>query len=170
MPFSHSEGRSWARDRLTRHPARVVVDFGAGEGTYSSLARDRNKFWIAVEAWEPYVVEYDLLSKYDAVVVENMLDYEFPGEGFIAVCGDVIEHLERADAVKFLSRLKESAAAVMVSVPVVTIKQGAWGGNPFETHRHQWKFKEMDSVMGRCESWRGRVLGRWWWTKKGASA
>jgi len=144
-----------------------VVDVGAGEGIYAMLMRPDTPAarWEAVEVWAPYVARFGLAEKYDAVHVTDVRTFAWPDRPFTALLGDVVEHLPEADGRRLLAELKERAEHVMVSVPIVHIEQGAVGGNPHEAHLHHWTFEEMDELMGGCDSYRGDVLGRWWWTR-----
>lgn len=167
MPRSHPEGRDWAVERLKASTAPLIIDIGCGEGTYSDLARGwrPDALWVGVEIWEPYVQRFDLWRKYDFVCVRDARDLQFPATPFVLVAGDVIEHMTRADAITFLNRAMESAAAIMVSVPVIDYPQHAHDDNPFEAHLHQWTHWEMQNQLPGCESWCGTVLGRYWWQK-----
>ncbi|MFE6379224.1 methyltransferase domain-containing protein [Streptomyces roseolus] len=167
MPVSHHEGRGWVADRLAAARPRLVIDVGAGEGIYAMLMRPLtpDARWEAVEAWAPYVDRFGLAEKYDRVHVGDVRAFDWPATPFTALLGDVVEHLPEADARALLAELKARADHVMVSVPIVHIEQGPVGGNPYEAHLKHWTFEEMDELMDGCDSFRGDVLGRWWWTR-----
>ena len=166
MPRSHPEGRDWAVDRIRASTAPVIIDIGCGEGTYSDLARGwrSDAVWVGVEVWEPYVEEFDLWSKYDFVAVRDARELSLPDVPFVFLAGDVLEHMPRFDAVDLLDHAKARAEAIMVSVPIVDYPQHAHaGGNPFEEHVDQWTFDEMLEQLPGAETWRGDVVGRFWW-------
>lgn len=167
MPRSHPEGRDWVADRIAGTKAPIVLDFGAGEGTYSDLARGwrPDALWIGVEVWEPYITEFDLWRKYSVVANRDIRDIDFPDTPFVLLAGDVLEHMLRLDALDILYRAKQHAEAIMVSVPVVDYPQHSHA-NPFEDHVDQWTFEEMADVLsdGCLDCWRGDLLGRFWWT------
>lgn len=167
MPVSHHDGRGWAALRLARARPSRVIDVGPGEGIYSMLMRPltRSAVWECVEVWEPYVDRFGLVAKYDQVHVTDVRDFTFPEAAFTVLLGDVVEHLPEQDARDLLARLKERADHIMVSVPVIRIEQGPVHGNPYEEHLHHWAFEEMDALMDHCPSYRGEVLGRWWWSR-----
>lgn len=167
MPVSHHEGRGWVALRLARARPVRVIDVGPGEGIYSMLMRPqtRTAVWECVEVWEPYVERFRLREKYDVVHVGDVREFAWPEGAFTALLGDVVEHLPEQDARQLLGELKQRADHVMVSVPVIQIEQGAVHGNPHEAHLHHWSFEEMDALMDHCPSYRGDVLGRWWWTR-----
>jgi 2-polyprenyl-3-methyl-5-hydroxy-6-metoxy-1,4-benzoquinol methylase len=145
----------------------TVVDIGAGEGTYSDLMRGwrDDVYWIAVECWSPYIREYELMRKYDDVVPQLAQDFQFPTEPFVLLCGDVLEHMPREEAIYFLYRARQSAAeAIMVAIPIIEYPQEEIEGNPYEKHCHDWDFEEMAKELPGCETWIGDVVGRYWWT------
>ncbi|OYN80434.1 class I SAM-dependent methyltransferase [Mycolicibacterium sphagni] len=166
MPRSHPEGRDWAVDRIAATTTPVVVDIGCGEGTYSDLARGwrADAHWIGVEIHAPYVDRFELTRKYDEVVIADARTYSFPREPFTLLAGDVIEHLTRPDALAFLARARAAAAEIMVSVPIIDYPQHGHDGNEHEAHLDQWTFDEMADQLPGCDTWRGDVVGRYWWT------
>ncbi|OBY33475.1 class I SAM-dependent methyltransferase [Mycolicibacter kumamotonensis] len=168
MPGSHPEGRDWVLEHLKQTTAPTIVDLGAGEGTYSMLARDHlpTRHWIAVDIFEPYVERYQLHSKYDEVHVSDLRDYQLPTERFVLLAGDVIEHLPRFEAALFLDRARSLADEIMVSVPIIDYPQGELEGNIHETHLYQWDFDEMAEQLPGCETWKGEVIGRFWWKNR----
>ena len=98
---------------------------------------------------------------------------EAPDHLFYRDCvifGDVLEHVERDDAVALLLRAEAARAwNILVSVTMVDSPQGEVDGNPHEAHLHQWDADDMDAVLaglgGKVETFRGGTLGCWWWTR-----
>jgi len=167
VPRSHPEGRDWAVERIAATTAPIIIDIGAGEGTYSDLARGwrPDALWVAVEVWEPYVEQFDLWRKYDIVAVKDAREIILPTVPYVLLAGDVLEHMPRFDAVDFLDHAKATAAAIMVSVPVVDYPQCAHeADNPFEEHLDQWTLQDMREQLPGCKAWAGEILGRFWWT------
>lgn len=165
MPRSHPEGRDWAVDHIRHSTAPVIVDIGCGEGTYSDLARGwrPDARWIGVEIHAPYVERFDLTRKYDEVVITDARRYTFPRDPFLLIAGDVIEHLTRPDALAFLTRARRHAEAILISVPIVDYPQHEHEGNPHEAHLDQWDFDGMADNLPGCDTWRGDIVGRYWW-------
>lgn len=166
MPSSHPEGREWAAERIALTTAPLIIDIGCGEGTYSDIAREQrpDAFWVGVEIWQPYVDEYKLWSKYDVVAVRDARSYELPTVPYVLICGDVLEHMTRAESVALLANAKLHAEAIMVSVPIIDYPQHAHNGNPYEAHIDQWTHEQMCNVLGDCDTWTGDVVGRYFWT------
>lgn len=165
MPRSDPEGRDWVVEHYRETSAPIVIDLGCGEGAYSDLLKGwRDAWWIGVEVFPPYVKQFDLWRKYDAVIVRDARDIAFPASPFILLAGDVLEHMPRSDALDILYRAKENAEAIMVSVPVVDYPQHGHD-NPYEDHLDQWTFAGMYDALGpKVDAWRGQTLGRYWWT------
>jgi hypothetical protein len=167
MPTSNPEGKHWAYERIARTVAPIIVDVGPGEGTYSDLAHETrpDALWIGVEIFEPYVEKYGLRGKYDEIAIADAREYAFPQRPFVLLAGDVIEHMPYDDAVELLNRAKSAADEIMVSVPIVEFCQGEMGGNAHEAHLYHWGFEEMAAQLPGCETWRGEVVGRFWWKR-----
>ncbi|MER5613287.1 class I SAM-dependent methyltransferase [Streptomyces sp. NPDC002215] len=182
MPTSDAEGKDWSLERFLRYLPRTVCDIGPGEGTYAKLFRPHEPdgpgvWWTAVEIHRPYVAKYKLKSTkirrmYDEIHVEDARDSEdhlFHRD--LVICGDVLEHMPREDAVALLQRIEQAGAwNILVSLPIVESAQGEVDGNPHEAHVHQWDADDMDHVLaglgGGVEALRGGTLGVWWWSRR----
>jgi len=179
MPTSDAEGKDWSLEKFRYHLPNTVTDVGPGEGTYAKLFRPvhHGVWWTAVEIFKPYIRRYGLKNTakrtgmYDEV--HNLDAREAPDHLYYrdaVLCGDVLEHMPREDAVALLERIVEAGAwNILVSVPIVESIQGEVDGNPHEAHLHQWDADDMDQVLaglgGKTESLRGNTLGVWWWTR-----
>lgn len=166
MPTSAAEGRDWVYERIKRTTTPTIYDVGPGEGTYSILGRHLrlDAEWIGVEIYEPYIERFNLLEKYDEILVKNVLDVEWPKDRpFTVLLGDVIEHMPYWQAYNLIATLQERADEIMVSLPIIDSPQGAVNGNEHEAHVHQWAFEDMEALLPTAESWRGEILGRFWW-------
>jgi hypothetical protein len=164
MPTSAWDGRQWVTDRLADSTVSTVVDVGPGEGTYSVLGRHLiwAAQWIGVEIFEPYVERFNLGTMYDHIVIADIRDYQ-------PIISEVLEHMEREDAVKVLAWHLERAAEVYVSVPIVESIQGPCFGNDHEAHLHQWTFEEMSSLLPGADAFMGMEVGRWYWRREDAA-
>ncbi|RCV53460.1 methyltransferase domain-containing protein [Marinitenerispora sediminis] len=171
MPTSDAEGKPWARARIVAANPKVVVDVGAGDGTYSRLARaDTDARWVAVEAWGPYVTQYSLGELYDEVVLGDIRHIDLDTvahEPDLVIVGDMLEHLPADEVPVLVRRLQGWARRLLVSVPVLHLEQGAVGGNWFERHLSEWSFEAMLDVLGAgvTESICGDVLAYYLWER-----
>jgi len=167
MPFSARQNRLWAAKRVCGANPRLIIDIGPGEGTYSDLLRPllpRTVFY-GVEAWEPYVDRFDLLTKYDALTIGDVREFEFPRGDYTVIMGDVLEHMPEADGRQVIANIKANAKHLLLSVPVLHKEQGATFGNPYERHVRHWHASELNKLMGDSPSAIGNVLARYWWTR-----
>jgi hypothetical protein len=182
MPTSDAEGKDWSLERFKRHQPKTVTDIGPGEGTYAKLFRPHEPdepgvWWTAVEIHRPYIKKFRLNSTktrkmYDEIHVMDAR--EAPDHLYyrdLVIFGDLLEHVERDDAIALLQRAEAAGAwNILVSVPIVESIQGEVDGNPHEAHLHQWDAKDMDQVLaglgGRVEKMHGRTLGVWWWSRR----
>lgn len=168
MPTSACEGRDFVYERIRDTSTPWIIDAGAGEGTYSVLARHTrlDARWVALEIHEPYVERFMLGQKYDDVLVTDVRLWRPELEdGYTILFGDILEHLPRDDAVELLAWHMGRACDVMVSVPIVYSPQGACFGNDHEEHMHHWHYEEMMELLPGCEGWRGHTIGRFWWRR-----
>lgn len=171
MPTSDAENKPWARDLIRRLAPRVVVDIGAGDGTYARLARGHTDArWVAVEAWGPYVTEYGLDDLYDLVVLGDVRYLDLAAvhpDPDLVIVGDMLEHLDAEQVEPLVRRLQAWTPHLLVSVPVLHLEQGAVGGNWLETHRSEWGYGQMRDLLGPgvTDSIEGDVLAYFHWQR-----
>lgn len=167
MPFSAKQNRTWAARHVIAARPRLILDIGPGAGAYSELLRPLlpHTAFHGIEAWEPYVDKYDLLTKYDAITIADVRQYQFPRGNYTVILGDVLEHMPEADGRALIATIKANAKHLLLSVPVLHKEQGATFGNPYERHVRHWRASELNKLMGDCPSAIGNVLARYWWTR-----
>lgn len=112
-----------------------ILDVGAGAGKYRDLLHDY-PYVDAVEAHEPYVIRYELDSRYRRVFVEDVLDMRADvfGQYDLVILGDVLEHLTVEDAQALLEMIARYRCAVLVAVPF-NYEQDAVDGVGWEVHK-----------------------------------
>jgi len=167
MPYSKKAGKAniveWvhqlkAENKLVHNSA---LDIGPGEGAYKKwlthtylpttewqansgpLAGSK---WTCVEIWEPYIKEFDLGSKYDTVINQDVreLYYNNIGPFDVAVAGDVLEHMSKEDAVSVVNKVLDIATYLFISIPIIHYPQEESHGNPYEAHvKDDWDHDEM---------------------------
>lgn len=171
MPHSDPENKQWALDHIRRLDPAVVVDIGSGWGTYSDLARAHTTAqWKAIEVWAPYITQFGLPDKYDHVVVSDVRHVDLRSVAHapdLVIVGDVLEHMEAAEAKIVITRLQAWTGHLLVALPIIHYEQGTVGGNWFEAHHYHWRFDEMADALGPglVDSVEGDVLGYFWWTR-----
>lgn len=132
MPFSSPSGKDFIRSLNIK--GKTVLDVGAGSGTYRELFPDMGEHWTALEIWGPYVTKYELPSKYNEVIVDDIRTFEFLKSYDICILGDILEHMTEDEAKAVLAKVKQHCATIIVSIPLGHYPQEAYDGNPHEAH------------------------------------
>lgn len=149
MPTSSKVNKDWIAARFNEHVAddARILDVGPGNGTYSALLARPSQTWIGVEAFERYLTDYNLAKKYDQLFVSDIRRFHYAELAIDAVIfGDVLEHMSEAEAYACVREALKHADNIFISAPIGRVPQGAWGGNEFERHRHDWDhFKFLDT-------------------------
>lgn len=153
MPFSSKEGKTTVREWASEYSdlINVVVDVGAGNGTYIHLLREKRKtlanaIWIAIEVWKPYIEEYNLKNRYDDVISQDVRDLNWKefDKVDLVILGDVLEHITKDEAQQLVDRIFETAKYAVISIPIVHCPQGEEFGNPYEIHvKDDWSHSEV---------------------------
>ncbi|QRN99064.1 hypothetical protein JRI60_08605 [Archangium violaceum] len=149
MAKSSPKGKQWTfrlyAELVKQGFVERVVDIGPGHGTYSGIQVE-GQFWTAVEVWGPYVREFELSQRYDRVIVADArwVDWSLLGGFDLALCGDVMEHMEKQQAVELADRLLRHGRFVIISIPIEPYPQDEVNGNPFEVHvKDDWSHDEV---------------------------
>jgi hypothetical protein len=132
-PLYKDSVRNWVLQNIPLDT--LILDIGAGCGTYSDLLTGYGYIMDAVEVWQPYIDQYKLKDKYYVVYNENILKMSFEtldAYDFF-ILGDVLEHLHIEDAQIILNFLKAKGKQYLVAVPY-SMEQGEYEGNVHETH------------------------------------
>jgi Methyltransferase domain len=136
---------------VTQCKPKSVLDVGVGYGKWGVLLREvlevyesryASKEWITqidgIEAHEPYrnalwAATYNQVCIGDAF---TLLDQA--GHYDLILCGDVIEHFEKAQGMVLLEKMLAKGSVVVVTSPRIFIPQGAEYENSYEVHRSLW--------------------------------
>ncbi len=156
MPTSAIEGKNWTLQtllRLSKHlEFKQILDVGPGRGTYSLLLRSfwPQSHWTAVEIWEPYRERFGLNSLYDQVLIEDIRSYADTAPGYdLVFLGDVLEHMQQAEALAVVEGLLRHSKLLLVSIPIVHMPQEECEGNPYERHiKADWSHAEIMACWG----------------------
>lgn len=100
---------SYAHQVLPRRQVRVL-DVGPGHGKYGLLFREYvapEAHITAVEAWAPYVSDFNLEWIYDQVIVGDIRDQPASvlEEADITLMVDVVEHMPVEDGLALIARI-----------------------------------------------------------------
>ena len=140
----------------------TVLDIGPYDGKWSDKLRDYFQHMDAVEAFEPYIKQFELDKKYDTVFVEDARKFEFEHYDII-ILGDVLEHMTIDDAQKLLKRLALKCKQLLVIIPY-EYPQSEKDENEYQIHHQEdltdkvfhERYPEFD--LFACDELRGAYL------------
>jgi hypothetical protein len=135
MPYSTGYFKNEIKNYISNGYDKTIkiLDIGAGSGTYSNLLKPLGYVNIdCVEAFETYVDQFDLKSKYTNVFTGDVtkLDIDFKAYDLI-ILGDVLEHIEVSDAQELLGKF--GGVDTIIGVPFES-PQGEHFNNSYEIH------------------------------------
>ncbi|MGV6873566.1 class I SAM-dependent methyltransferase [Pseudochelatococcus sp. B33] len=175
MPHSYSEHKDWMLDKYLAIRPQSVLDIGSGAGTYAKLMRPHfRSHWTGIEVWAPYIEQFDLRSKYDLVIVADVLHLDIgtiSPRPTLAIAGDVLEHMPKDAAKAQIARLKQWVDDILISIPLGEMPQDSVNGNWYERHLATWEHGEMLEALGGnvVDSIRGKALGAYHWSSRAAT-
>lgn len=139
MPGSDSANNSWVMQKLREIKPKRILDVGAGNGNFGQRVKSvfgDSVVVDAIEAWEPYIGQFNLQSKYNNVFNQDARlwdDFAYD----LVVFGDVLEHMPEAEAKELWAKASNSAKYAIITIPIIHYPQGAEFGNPFEIHHEE---------------------------------
>lgn len=171
MPKSSKEGKDIILQWVKEVSVNAVLDIGAGSGTYrklfskNRLSPDAN--WTAIEAWAPYIKDFNLENLYNRVILEDArkCDINNLGKFDITFMGDVLEHLTKEEAVQLVESVMQVSKFAVISIPIIHWPQGEYHGNPFEVHiKDDWSDAEVKETFSKyiTKSNAGESIGVYW--------
>jgi predicted RNA methylase len=140
MGVSDPTNKPYAEELISWLKPKTVIDVGAGAGIYGDIVRRvaPDAKLIAIEAWKPYIDQFNLTSRYDEVINMDVREVESL-EADLVIFGDILEHMSQEDAVELWGRVAQQARYAIISVPIVHWHQDAINGNPYEVHvKEDW--------------------------------
>lgn len=130
-PYFKKEVTQYLKDNFPT--TAKVLDVGAGCGTYYEYLKDYFKDIEAVEVFEPNIKNFNLEQKYKKVYNINILDFKYDYYDII-IFGDILEHLETAEAQQVLDYAFDRCKELIVAVPYL-YPQGIEEDNIYEIHK-----------------------------------
>jgi predicted TPR repeat methyltransferase len=156
MGYSLNAGKLEILDWFVKNEHKInrILDIGAGSGTYINLIKFKNNIcfkseWVGVEVWEDYINKFDLNKKYDLVINEDIrkIDWNKIGKFSVVIAGDVLEHMNKNDAILLVNNILNHCDTLIISIPIIHMPQDAINGNPFEIHvKDDWSHEEIMST------------------------
>ena len=114
---------------------KTVLDVGPYDGRWSDKLRGHFKHLDAVEAFEPYIEQYGLKSKYDNIYISDVLNFDFDYYNLIII-GDVLEHLTIEDAQKLIDKIYNKCDNFIIIVPY-EYPQDEYDANEYQIHKQE---------------------------------
>ena len=137
MPHSDRANKGYTIDYIKENiKPSTVLDVGAGAGIYAEIIRKHMGDSVnitGVEAWEPYVEEFDLNNKYDQLDLQDIREREYFNYDLV-IFGDVLEHMTKQEALEVWTKASTQAKWGIISVPIIHYHQGPAFDNPYEIH------------------------------------
>ena len=149
MPYSSESGKSYIRNIVGRIKHDRMLDIGCGSGTYAKMFPEAD--WTGIEVWEPYIEEFKLNDLYQQLILADARAVNLTRFGHfdVVMLGDVLEHMDKDDAVALLDKARSVADTVIVSIPIGHYPQDAYNGNPHEKHiTDNWSGQEFIETFG----------------------
>ena len=165
MPGSVVEGKELVKDFCIKNNIKTVLDVGPGEGTYYYALKEAGIERLdAIEIFPPYLDTYQLRSKYNAIYLGDIydFDYDYAGPYDLVILGDVVEHMVEERGRKVIQDAVNNSRFVVVSLPIYGYAQGPACGNEHEAHVEQYSDKSFREVIKNyelLESFKGEVVG-----------
>jgi hypothetical protein len=136
MGFSDPENKPWAAEKIKEIDPKTILDVGAGQGVYLDIIRrdlSHDVSVTAVEVWQPYVDQFNLVNRYNNVIVDDIRNIEnFDYD--LVIFGDILEHMSEDDAIEVWNKVSNQARYALISVPIIHYHQDAINDNPYEVH------------------------------------
>jgi rRNA maturation protein Nop10 len=156
MPSSHPFQLNEIMELVIEANPGKLLDIGIGFGKYGFLAREYLELWDpdavygsfkrqidGIEAFESYITPlhrlvYSNIYTGDAKQVLPSLTERYD----LILMIDVFEHFCYEDGLKVLEECRRCGKNILISVPRQMSVQDDIYGNPYETHRYNWKRKD----------------------------
>ena len=160
MPSSSHHQVSQILEWIIQLRPASVLDVGVGTGKYGFLCREaldtplasepRRLTLHGIEGFESYIGDIQRLV-YDEIMIGDCLEV-LAGRNQsydLALLIDVIEHLEKPDALVLLKRLLETSRNLIIATPYGFAPQDDIFGNSLEIHRSGWVKKDFEGYPDR---------------------
>lgn len=161
MGYSLRGGKPETAEWFKENESRIdrVLDIGAGSGTYVKLIKEefdicKDSYWVAIEAWQPYIEKFNLVSMYDEVINTDArtLNWNLLGKFSVAIAGDVLEHMTKNEAIELVDKILKNCDTLIISIPIIYMPQDELEGNPFEIHvKPDWSHDEV------IDTWKNKI-------------
>jgi SAM-dependent methyltransferase len=162
VAFSAEEGKGFFKDWLI-HFAQpegysTFLDVGCGAGAYGKLIREvfgKEVGVDAVEIFPAYINRHGLNSIYNRIITADIMQcwpMLYPYD--LIICGDVLEHLCKEDAIKLIDCLRPKCRFIWCALPM-KVEGRSWSlgypqgpedyeENPHGKHLAEWTMADIE--------------------------
>jgi SAM-dependent methyltransferase len=142
LPFSPLRGIVWF---LLEKRFISLLDIGCGKGPIAWIIRARskdNKFLVGIDLFLPYVKHCKRMGFYDDCILGDATYLPFKENAFDVVLAiDVVEHLSKADGLRFLNNTEGIALRqLVITTPIGPSMQlsSAFAETDLQRHKSLW--------------------------------
>lgn len=168
MPYSSDCGKQYIRNIVGRIKHDRMLDIGCGCGTYAKMFPEAK--WTGIEIWEPYIDQFNLNDFYNEIILADARSIRLASLGRfdVAILGDVLEHMEKEDAINLIEQVKIIADTVIVSIPIGFCPQEEYEGNTYERHiTDNWSDEQFRETFGEpTVGYVDEYIGVYCWSDK----
>lgn len=102
----------------------IAVDLGCGPGRFGEILKQHVNYLIGVDRHPGRISVAQKFSRYDEVILSDVLDYELPSETEAVFIFEFIEHLSKEDGCKLLNCISY-VPFIIISTPLTFFIAGA---------------------------------------------
>jgi 2-polyprenyl-3-methyl-5-hydroxy-6-metoxy-1,4-benzoquinol methylase len=156
MPTSHPCLLTPVITTILESQPKSVLDIGIGCGKWGALIREYTDIWYRrwdKDSWQTRIEGIEIFSKYktpnwdwyDAIHFGDATRLiDSCGKFDLIVCIEVLEHIEKPEALFFIEKLLKHSKTLLISF--TNSPQGAAFGNPYERHVSTWRFSDFGKL------------------------
>lgn len=135
MPNSYTFYKPEIKEYFKHHVPvdKKILDVGPGQGTYGKLLADIGYDIDAVEAYYPYVDQFELWNWYGVIHLADIRKFNYSEYDYI-ILGDILEHLTAEEGQRLIKDITAAGKECLVAVPYMMAQDGEEYGNSYETH------------------------------------
>jgi len=129
--------------------SKSLLDIGCGKSEpMQFLNRSRIFYTLGLDIFKPYLKISKARSIHDDYILCDVTQMPLQSKSMdVALCTEVLEHLDRALGEKLLKVLEETTRKeVIITSPVGEYEQSAYDENPYQAHRHIWCPDELSAL------------------------
>lgn len=160
MPSSHHYQLNEILELIIETNPRKLLDIGIGFGKYGFLAREYLELWEPGAVYGEHKRQIDGIEAFEAYLTplhRLIYDHIFTGDARdiltaitdrydLILMIDVLEHFTYEHGLKVLKECRRCGRNILISVPKIMSVQEEVYGNPYETHRFNWKRKDFSGI------------------------